>query len=50
MIPLLVVQSNVDSARYASTNDSFDSVLYSDGKSPKSFSYYLIVGIVEVLK
>ena len=31
-------------------NDSFDSFLFSDGKSPKSSSQSLIVGTVEVLQ
>ena len=49
MIPLPAENYNVDSARYAPINDSFD-FLYSDGKSPKSFLQSLTVGIVEVLK
>ena len=48
--PLPAVYCNVDCGRYVPTNDSFDSFLYSDGKSPKSSSLPLIVGIVEVLK
>ena len=48
--PLPAEESDVDSARHAPTNDSFDSFSYSDNKSPKSFSHSLIVGIVEVHK
>ena len=33
--PLLAVCCNVDSARYAPINNSFDSCLYSGGKSTK---------------
>ena len=50
MIALPAVCCNVDSARYAPINDSFDSSLYSDGKPPKSSSQSLIVGMVEVVK
>ena len=35
VIPLLAEKSNVGSARDAPTNDSLDSILYYDGKSPK---------------
>ena len=50
VIPLPAVFCHVDSARYAPINDTVDASLYSDGKSPKSSSPSLIVGIVEVLK
>ena len=38
VIPVPAACCTVDSARYAPTNDYFDSSLYSDGKSPKTSS------------
>ena len=42
VIPLRAEESNVDSARYAPTNDFLHSFLYSDGRSPKIPSQSLI--------